>query len=282
MKGPAATIPPPGRHPASVGMKKLMTVLHVMDDHCGDELSDDDWNAIFSAEDNGNEENGGWSFVGEGGGEILRCEATAILRVGMRNRRRLAERVSRSLDVEITRVWAFVDRASNAASSSVHFHPADVIDDDDNPATMTRTGGVVRDDDADDEDDDDGMYGAKNYNRLVTMEERICHARIATLLIVSCYSLFRRLPRKQTFIAFAGTPIGDARTARCGACFSSRFLCRRCLFAYRYCLWLIVARIAKSSPHPLPPYPLLVHFEHPAAILAIINFLCLFGLVMYA
>ena len=182
MKGPAATIPPPGRHPASVGLKKLMTVLHVMDDHCGDELSDDDWNAIFSAEINGNEENGGWSFVGEGGGEILRCEATAILRVGMRNRRRLAERVSRSLDVEITRVWAFVDRASNAASSSVHFHPADVIDDDDDPATMTRTGGVVRDDDADDEDDDDGMYGAKNYNRLVTMEERICHARIATLM----------------------------------------------------------------------------------------------------
>ena len=70
--------------------------------------------------------------------------------------------------------------------------------------------------------------------------------------------------------------MGDARTARCGAFSSKIFLCLRCLFAYRYCLWLIVARIANSSPHPL------LRNKHPAAILAIINFLFLFGLVMFA
>jgi hypothetical protein len=45
-------------HPASEGLKKLMTVLHVMDAHCGDDWEDDDWNAIFSTND-GNEDGEG-------------------------------------------------------------------------------------------------------------------------------------------------------------------------------------------------------------------------------
>ena len=68
----------------------------------------------------------------------------------------------------------------------------------------------------------------------------------------------------------------DAITARCGACSSSIFLFRRCLFARLYCLWLMVARIANSSPY------LLLRTKHPPTIPALITFLGLGGIVFSA
>ena len=94
--------------------------------------------------------------------------------------------------------------------------------------------------------------------------------------LVATFALFRL--RIQASTAFAATPFIDAITAQCGACSKSIFFCRHCLFAYRYCLWLLVARIANSSPHPL------LRNKHPAAILAFITFLDdgLLGLVIFA
>mmetsp|Transcript_7385 Transcript_7385/g.16744 ORF Transcript_7385/g.16744 Transcript_7385/m.16744 type:complete len:1271 (-) Transcript_7385:1309-5121(-) len=145
-------------HPASMGLKHIMYVLSIMDTYCGDDLEDDDWNAMFACDGNKYDQT-----VGDK--EIL-DEEMAILHTGMRSRSRLTERVLSSLDVEITRVWALSDRVTNLATSTIHFHPADVIDMDD-PAN---------------ENIHNRKYGEKNYRRLVNLEERIGHARIASLL----------------------------------------------------------------------------------------------------
>lgn len=142
-------------HPASLGLRKLMTILYIMDAHCGDDIDDAIWNTIFHNNDDNENDN----------------DQLTILRVGMRNRCRLTERIASSLHVEISRVWALIDRAANAATATLHFHPADVIDDIDNPDVKNNS------------HEENGIpYGTKSYNRLVTMEERIGHALIATLL----------------------------------------------------------------------------------------------------
>ena len=74
----------------------------------------------------------------------------------------------------------------------------------------------------------------------------------------------------RTSFALVATLIIDAKTARCGACSSSRFLFRHCLCAYRYSLWLVVARIANYSHYPI------LRKKHPAAIPALIAFHGLF------
>jgi len=97
------------------------------------------------------------------------------------------------------------------------------------------------------------------------------------VFLVATFALFR-LPGTQASIALAEAPNVDAITARCGACSSSRFLCRRCLFARSCSLWLFVAWITNSSPHPL------LHNKHPAANPALITILNdgLVGLVFFA
>jgi len=80
----------------------------------------------------------------------------------------------------------------------------------------------------------------------------------------------------QARIALVATPILDAFTARCGACSSSCFLFRRYLFARQYCLWLTIACIATSSPHPL------LGNKHPAANPSLITFCGLWGIVIFA
>ncbi len=142
-------------HPASIGLKHLVDVLILMDTYCGDDLGDDDWRAVFA-------EDGDEYTPSVGDDELLQ----EILNIGMRNRYRLTERIVSSLDVEITRTWALTDRATNLATSSVHFHPADALDVND-PGN---------------ENIHDNFFGAKNFSRLVMLEERIAHARIATLL----------------------------------------------------------------------------------------------------
>ncbi|KAL9182178.1 hypothetical protein ACHAXT_012830 [Thalassiosira profunda] len=133
------------QHPAAVGLRMIVTVLSTMECYyCGDEVEDGDWSAIF-----GNE-----------------SEDAAILEVGMRNRCRLPEMVLSSLDVEITRVWALTDRSANLNEPTIHFHPEDVLDPGD-PALK---------------DVANQMYAERSYNRLVALEERIAHARIATTL----------------------------------------------------------------------------------------------------
>ena len=152
-------------HPASLGLRKLMTILYIMDAHCGDDIEDAIWNTIFQNNDDDDNDD-------DNNNDDSDNEHLIMLRVGMRNRCRLTERIASSLHVEITRVWALIDRAANAATATVHFHPADVIDDIDNPDVNNKSY------------EEDGIipYGTKSYNRLVTMEERICHALIATLL----------------------------------------------------------------------------------------------------
>jgi hypothetical protein len=95
--------------------------------------------------------------------------------------------------------------------------------------------------------------------------------------LVVTFALFR-LSGVQAGIALAATPNVDAITARCGSCSSSRFPCRRCLFAHRYCLWFIIARIANSSPYYR------IHRYHPPANPALVTFLNdgLVGMVIFA
>lgn len=145
-------------HPASVGLKHLIDALTIMDTYCGDDLDDDEWNAIF--DEDGNEYN-----LPVGDDKVLHDDM-AILEIGMRNRYCLTERILSSLDVEITRAWALTDRATNLATSSLHFHPADVLDMND----------------PDNESVHNNFFGAKSYSRLLLLEERVAHARIATLL----------------------------------------------------------------------------------------------------
>ena len=145
-------------HPAAIGLKHLVDVLILMDTYCGDDLSDDDWRAVFS-------EDGDEYTPTVGDDEFLQEDMT-ILKVGMRNRYRLTKRIVSSLDVEITRTWALTDRATNLTTSSVHFHPADTLDVNDPGNENTH----------------DNFFGAKNFSRLVILEERVAHARIATLL----------------------------------------------------------------------------------------------------
>ena len=146
-------------HPAAVGLRHLVEVLIIMDAYCGDDLDDDEWRAVFA------EDGHGITPMVEDD-ELLLHEDMTILQIGMRNRYRLTERILSSLDVEITRVWALTDRATNLATSSIHFHPADVLDMND----------------PENENIQNNFYGAKNYSRLVMLEERVAHARIATLV----------------------------------------------------------------------------------------------------
>ena len=154
------------QHPASIGLKRVINILSIMDTYCGDEIDDDEWNAIFACEGNSTSVavtavNGEDSLLLKNGDEEM-----AILQLGMRSRCNVAERVLSSLDVEITRVWALTDRATNLSTTTLHFHPSDVFDVNDPEY----------------KDIQNSMYGAKSYNRLSSMEERIGHARVATLL----------------------------------------------------------------------------------------------------
>ena len=85
-----------------------------------------------------------------------------------------------------------------------------------------------------------------------------------------------RLPRIQASKALVATPMVVAITAWCGACSSSCFLFRRCLFVRCFCLWLLIACTANSSNYHL------FRTKHPPAIPALITFLGLGGIVFYA
>lgn len=132
------------QHPASKGLTHVISILAIMDVYCSDSLSDGEWDALFES-------------------SMPTDEELLALKVGMRNRCRVAKRVLSSLDVEITRCWALADRASFFAEPTLFFHASDVIESGIEPQTNK-------------------SYSAKIYNRLVSMEERIAHARIATLL----------------------------------------------------------------------------------------------------
>ena len=139
-------------HPASVGLKYLINILSIMNMYCGDYIEDDEWNAIFVSDNNEN--------------TLDSAKEMAILQIGMRNRCHLTERVLSSLDVEITRMWAMIDRASNLVTPTLHFHPADALNMDDPENTNIHN----------------QFYDEKSYQRLANLAEAISHARIATLL----------------------------------------------------------------------------------------------------
>lgn len=141
------------QHPAAVGLNHVIEILSIMGMYCSDDLSDGEWDSIFervttSAAENSN------PYAEE---ELM------ILKLGMRNRCRITERVLSSLHVEITRGWAMTDREAFLTEPTLFFHESDVIEFDDEPQTTQN-------------------YHAKVYNRLVSMEGRIAHARIATIL----------------------------------------------------------------------------------------------------
>ena len=144
-------------HPSSVGLKHVLFILSVVDSYCRDDQDDDAWDSIFDSDE-------------AAGDEQLGEEELIILRVGMRNRCCITERVLSSLDIEITRTWALTDRATYLTEPAVHFHPADIIIDEQDNETQNEgelgTSG----------------YSEKTYKRLANIEERIAHARIATLL----------------------------------------------------------------------------------------------------
>jgi hypothetical protein len=141
------------QHPASEGLNHVISILSIMGMYCSDDLSDGEWDSIFERVTTSATENVDPSDE----------EELLILKVGMRNRCRIANRVLSSLHVEITRGWAITDRASFLTEPTLFSHESDVIDFGDKPQTTQD-------------------YHAKIYNRLVSMEERIAHARIATVL----------------------------------------------------------------------------------------------------
>ena len=132
------------QHPASIGLKHILDVLTIFDIYCGDYVSDDEWSAIFSGCDDQSADE---------------AELAQILQRGFRNRCRISEYVISSIDKEITKTWALDDRSSNLCDTTMHFHPADV----------GYTDAVSK-------------YSPKSYNRLVSLEERIAHARIGAVL----------------------------------------------------------------------------------------------------
>jgi len=138
------------QHPASVGLKYLIDVLTIMDVYCHDSFDERDWEFIF--EDVSDQ-------------IILSVEDMTILQIGMRNRCQLVEKLLSSLHVEITRTWATTERASNLDSSAMHFYPTDVMNE---RKTF--------------DPEEEFAYSVKNFNRLVSLEERIAHGRIASLL----------------------------------------------------------------------------------------------------
>lgn len=136
------------QHPASIGLKHLIDVLTIMSVYCHDSFDDHEWNLLFEECSETSEEN------------------MTFLKIGFRNRSLLVKRVLSSLHVEITRTWASIERASNFESTSMHFYPTE----------------NVRNQEQESSSDPDGEYSAKNYSRLVNLEERIAHGRIASLL----------------------------------------------------------------------------------------------------
>lgn len=138
------------QHPASVGLKYLIDALTIMDVYCHDSFEESDWELIF--EDGSNQ-------------DMFPVEDMTILKIGMRNRCQLVEMLLSSLHVEITRTWANAERALNLDSSAMHFHPTDVVNE----------GGAL-------DSEEEFAYSVKNFNRLVSLEERIAHGRIASLL----------------------------------------------------------------------------------------------------
>jgi GR25 family glycosyltransferase involved in LPS biosynthesis len=139
------------KHPASVGLKHLIDALAIMDVYCHDSFDDHDWDLIF-------EDRSGHDLSSE--------EDISILKVGMKNRCHLVEKILSSLHVEITRTWANAERASNLNSPGMHFYPVDVINEENNCENP----------------EGEFTYSVKNVNKLVCLEERIAHGRIASLL----------------------------------------------------------------------------------------------------
>lgn len=137
-------------HPAAVGLNYIINILLTMGMYCSDILSDGEWDALFGS-------------VNSSIGDDLHEEELLILKVGMRNRCRITNRVLSSLHTEITRIWALTDRASYLTEPSLFFHESDVTEFLSEPQSSISS------------------Y-LKIYNRLVSLEERIAHARIATLL----------------------------------------------------------------------------------------------------
>ena len=137
------------QHPASIGLEYLIDVLTIMSVYCHDSFDDHDWNLLF-----------------EGQCSEMSEENMTILKIGFRNRSLLVKRVLSSLRVEITRTWASIERASNFESTSMHFYPTENVTNQEQESCS----------------DPDGEHSAKNYSRLVNLEERIAYGRIASLL----------------------------------------------------------------------------------------------------
>ena len=137
------------QHPASIGLEYLIDVLTIMSVYCHDSFDDHDWNLLF-----------------EGQCSEMSEENMTILKIGFRNRSLLVKRVLSSLHVEITRTWASIERASNFESTTMHFYPTENVSNQEQESSS----------------DPDGEHSAKNYSRLVNLEERISHGRIASLL----------------------------------------------------------------------------------------------------
>ena len=138
------------QHPASVGLKYLIEVLTVMNIYCHDSFDENVWNSIFEEcidLDN------------------LSVEEITILKTGMKNRNQLVGMILSSLHVEITQTWANTERSSNFDSTIMHFYPTE----------------ITREENGCDEEEN-YTYSAKNFNRLLSLEEKIAHCRIATLL----------------------------------------------------------------------------------------------------
>ena len=135
-------------HPAAIGLNHIIKILTIMGMYCNDALSDSEWDAIFQNE--------------IGVADSSDKELLLVLKVGMRNRCRITNRVMSTLNVEITRNWALADRISYLTEPSLLFHASDVIDGNEPEPTKA--------------------YPPKLYNRLVSLEERIAHARIASVL----------------------------------------------------------------------------------------------------
>jgi len=190
------------QHPAAKALEYTVQALHIMDLHCGqvrDGGTDGDWddlsfdppsssssywkqktdishdndNCIVTSNDTNDDK--------EETKEHQRQKESDVIKTGMRNRRKLTQIITSSLEGEIVSAWTWFDRSTRIASPALFFDATCV----DEPSSD------------DDDDHDEGgdpqnnnttagrfvpPYGPKSHTKLVSLSERIVHARIVSSL----------------------------------------------------------------------------------------------------
>jgi len=100
--------------------------------------------------------------------------------IGMRNRN-ITSMLLQSLDGEISRYWAVADRAIRETTTVLINEQVDRSDDDDLSDSSCGMNAPLNDNDLTPNKDAE-VFSSKSQNRLFSLAERVCHARLASFL----------------------------------------------------------------------------------------------------